>query len=80
MVNRIPVLDWRTCGDRMVAWVNGTDFYSLKPVCWVGQIGQQLEWELRIEHAATGTHELIGVYIKPDLGVSAAREHVGDTD
>jgi hypothetical protein len=78
-MNSIPVLDWKQISFQLVAWVNGIECYTLKPVLFHGDGGIRPQWELRIENVATTEVQLIGVYAKPERAYAAADAHIGDS-
>lgn len=75
----IPVLGWHREGYDWIAWVNGVEFYNIRPVMFMSTGGNSLQFELRLDNVATATSELVAeVY---DLGDAEqhARAHLGDS-
>jgi hypothetical protein len=79
-MKEIPVLRWTQIGTSFFAWIDGTTLYSLKPVVYVDNGGERLQWELRIVCPQAGSVELIGVYDKDVMAKAYARSHVGDDE
>jgi hypothetical protein len=76
----IPHLQWQVQCGHHIAWLNDTEFYSIKPVGFVDGNVTSLEFEVRLNNAATGTSELIAVGYNRDDAEVQARIHVGDDE
>jgi hypothetical protein len=79
-MNSIPALDWHRDGYDWIAWLNDIEFYNVKPVLYVHMDGNHLQFELRLDNAATATSELIAAVYDLDEAEKHARAHLGDSE
>jgi hypothetical protein len=79
-MNSIPALDWRREGHDWIAWINDIESYTIKPVIYHNGTDGILQFELRLDNAATATSELVAVGYNPDDAEKHARAHLGDSE